>query len=354
MMEMIKKHTVPDTGNWKSICPMVERTYQMLRMAKDATRSFVSFDAILERFALHRLHQTPSNTVQVPPSHQREQVPLGSSSASMYPGYSPADHEYGKAAFEYGKAVAEARAQGIDFKPGEDPDGPEYVIGQAKGEKRKPFGRKQGEEAGTSGAGSGSGSDAQTARNTENNRSANDGGQHARKSAEPANGDNPYFVIDTNPTPVHIPDMHQGHHKRSSADHSLSEPREEKKSKKIKTKHAESREETKVPLEDISEEVDARLKEKEEKRKRKEEKRKRKRESEGSASGALEATNGVGKADKHVNKRAKSEEVNGDVSAEQKVDKKKKRRNSEGEGAGADEGKKKKKRRTDSAEGEAS
>ncbi len=42
MLEMVKKHTVPETGNWRSICPMVDRTYDMLRMAKDVTRNFVS------------------------------------------------------------------------------------------------------------------------------------------------------------------------------------------------------------------------------------------------------------------------------------------------------------------------
>lgn len=42
MLEMVKKHTVPETGNWRSICPMVDRTYDMLRMAKDVARNFVS------------------------------------------------------------------------------------------------------------------------------------------------------------------------------------------------------------------------------------------------------------------------------------------------------------------------
>lgn len=41
MLEMIKKHTVPETGNWRQICPMVARSHEMLRMVKDAIRSFV-------------------------------------------------------------------------------------------------------------------------------------------------------------------------------------------------------------------------------------------------------------------------------------------------------------------------
>ncbi|KAI9846059.1 MAG: hypothetical protein M1830_007472, partial [Pleopsidium flavum] len=260
MLEMIKKHTTPETGNWRSICTMVDRSYDMLRMAKDATRNFA------------------------PPSNQREQVPIGSSSASMYPGYSPADHEYGKAAFEYGLAVAAARAEGVDFRPGQDPNGPEYVIGQAKGEKRKTLAQIKAEKAAASGSRSGSGSDTRNPGGPSRNQPMDGNAKDAGRSSEPASGDNPYFVIDTNPTPVQLPGMPNGHAKRASTKPAPSEPTEETKSKRIKTKHTDSGEETKVEIEDISEEVDARLKEKEEKRKRKEEKKKkRKREVEGSS-----------------------------------------------------------------------
>ena len=73
----------------------------------------------------------------------------------MYPGYSPADHEYGKAAEEYGKAAAEARARGIELKHPEA----EYEIGQAKGVKRKTLaGIREAQAAKGKGSGSGSGS----------------------------------------------------------------------------------------------------------------------------------------------------------------------------------------------------
>ena len=351
MLEMIKKHTVPDTGNWRSICPMVDRTYDMLRMAKDATRNFVRlyFSIVNLRYTI--LCDMMANARQVPPARDREQVPLGSSSASMYPGYSPADHEYGKAAFEYGKAVADARRQGIDFDPSQDPNGPEYKIGQAKGDKRKPFLRTKAEQAGVHGAGSGAGScsDARGANEASKGDSKEDEMQDARESAQPSSGENPYFVIDTKPTPVNIEGISHGQHKRASAEPIESEPAGEKKSKKHKTKHRESEEAPKVQLEDITEEVDARLKEKEEKRKRKEEK-KRKRESDDSAAVVVEASNGMGESGKHKKKKAKSEEVNGDVDWEEKVNKTQKRRKSEGEDGAVDEGKTKKKRRMSSAD----
>ena len=270
----------------------------------------------------------------------------------MYPGYSPADHEYGKAAFEYGLAVAEARRQGVDFNPSQDPNGPEYVIGQAKGDKKKVFSRMKTEQAGASGTGNQSGSDARKAEAAPNEGSkegskadpADGKGQAQAGSAQPGIGENPFFVIDTNPTPVNIEELSHGQHKRASA-----EPTDGKKSKKLKAKHTESDEATTVQLEDITEEVDARLKEKEEKRKRKEEK-KRKRESEGSTGGAVDASNGVEESGKHPKKKAKTEEVKDGVDGEGNVDKKKKRHKSEGEDGAADGAKSKKKRRMTSAE----
>ena len=66
---------------------------------------------------------------QVPPADNIDRVPLGASSASMYPGYSPADHIYGEASQEYGQRYSEMKKQGTEFKQG--PDGIEYVVGQS-------------------------------------------------------------------------------------------------------------------------------------------------------------------------------------------------------------------------------
>ena len=41
MMDMIRKHTVPNSDNWRTVCPMVERAQEMLRVTKDAARNFV-------------------------------------------------------------------------------------------------------------------------------------------------------------------------------------------------------------------------------------------------------------------------------------------------------------------------
>lgn len=199
----------------------------------------------------------------------------------MYPGYSPADHEYGKAAEEYGKAAAEARAMGVELK---HPDA-EYKIGQAKGVKRMTLAQireTQAAQQGTSGSGSGigSGSDGSIKQQVKEPTITN--GQASREKIQEATpeGDNPYFIIDTKPTPVNIPGMSSQPLKRSASPH---EAVETKKNKRAKNKHdgeiSTQEDSQEVKTEDISEQVDARMKEKEQKRKMKEEK-KRKRESE--------------------------------------------------------------------------
>lgn len=200
----------------------------------------------------------------------------------MYPGYSPADHEYGKAAEEYGKAAAEARARGIELKHPEA----EYEIGQAKGVKRKTLaGIREAQAAKGKGSGSGSGSGTNSGSEgplkQELKKPATSNGQASTEKVQEAapEGDNPYFVIDTKPTPVNLQGMSFHPLKRSASPEAV----DAKKHKKAKNKHdgkmpqGENTEEVKT--EDISEQVDARMKEKEEKRKRKEEK-KRKREPE--------------------------------------------------------------------------
>ena len=214
----------------------------------------------------------------------------------MYPGYSPADHQYGEAAQEFGSEWSAAKAKGIEFKPA--PDGPEYQFGQAKGVKRRTLAkireakaaRGEGTGSGTgSGSGSGSGSDTAVPPAVSNGSAPKKVYSKAKAAEEKAedqsgDGNNPYFVIDVNPTPVNIPGVSVHLPKRTSEGQPESAT-VEKKPKKPKQKHEGSlpgAAEKKVEFEDISDEVDARLKEKEERRKRKEEK-KRKRDSDGSA-----------------------------------------------------------------------
>lgn len=42
MMDMVRKHCVPGTGNYEAAQACVDRTHEMLRMFKEATRNFVS------------------------------------------------------------------------------------------------------------------------------------------------------------------------------------------------------------------------------------------------------------------------------------------------------------------------
>ena len=263
----------------------------------------------------------------------RDKVPLGSSSASMYPGYSPADHVYGEAAMQYGSAAAKAKAEGIELKPQADI---EYNVGQAKGTKRKKLAEMQAAKGlqDSSGSASGSGTDAPSATNGKKlGFEKSDAKDEVTGAAA-----QPSFYIDTKPTPVKLPFSEKNDSKRAT---SVPEPVEEKKSKKPKKTHdgelpAAPAQGT-IETEDISAEVDARMKEKEEKRLRKEEKKrkkeaaaaaenggtedpdtsiiaadakKRKRDSAGSSAavaGADPAINGEGEAKKPKKKKSKKE-----------------------------------------------
>ncbi|CAD6589992.1 MAG: hypothetical protein ASARMPRED_004509 [Alectoria sarmentosa] len=259
MIDMVRKHTVEGSGNFRTIMGCVDRAKEMLQVSKHIARTFV------------------------PPPNHREQVPLGSSSASMYPGYSPADHEYGKAAEEYGKAAAEARAKGIELK---HPDA-EYEIGQAKGVKRKMLAGIREAQAGKgkasgSGNGSGTGSGSEGPEKEKKKEPAATNGQASTEKVQEATpeGENPYFIIDTNPTPVNLPGISFQPLKRSASPPEAVEAKIHKKAKKTHDGEMPIGEEAEgIQTEDISDQVDARMKEKEEKRKMKEEK-KRKREPE--------------------------------------------------------------------------
>ena len=201
----------------------------------------------------------------------------------MYPGYSPADHMYGKAAEEFGAEWSAAKAKGIEFRP--DPEGPQYEISQAKGIKRNTLAQIRAAKAareGGSGSGTGSGSDAGptlTSADSAPDPQSNAGkGVKGKEEAE----ENPYFVVDTKPTPVNLPGLSNASVKKASISHSH-ERSMSKPSKKLKTEHEggfPGLELKAVNFDDITEEVDTQMKEKEEKRKRKD-KSKRKRESDG-------------------------------------------------------------------------
>ncbi len=274
----------------------------------------------------------------------------------MYPGYSPADHEYGKAAEEFGRAAAEARAKGVEIKHPEV----EYEIGQAKGIKRRTLAGMRGALAAKgqgSGSGSGSGSEGPTTQVPKEKATPQEKAKDEEAKAPTPEGDNPFFVIDTKPTPVNLPGMKTQPVKRSASPPGSTEAKKHKKAKK----HHEgelptSADAAKVEFEDISGEVDARMKEREEKRKRKDEK-KRKRESEGDQTEAAEAhatssdtpaavvevekpktkkakdSNGEELADRTVSNKRSGEEIEEAVDGEGKKTKKRKKGNSASEEA---------------------
>lgn len=269
----------------------------------------------------------------------------------MYPGYSPADHEYGKAAEEYGKAAAEARARGIEFK---HPNA-EYQVGQAKGVKRKTLAEIREAQAAkgrtsASGSRSGTGSGSEVSIKQTHKEPTTTNGQASTEKAEEASpeGDSPYFVIDTKPTPVDVPGMFSQPLKRSA---SPPEALEAKKHKKAKKKHdgamAQGEDAQEVKTEDISERVEARMKEKEKKRKMKEEK-KRKRQSEGEpvaeeAQPITEPSAVAAEVEMPKKKKKKAKKAEEEPLPDRSVSKK---RLGEGEGEAEDgEGKKKKKRK---------
>lgn len=216
----------------------------------------------------------------------------------MYPGYSPADHEYGKAAEEFGHSAGKMKAQGLEPEYGDL----DYKIGQAKGALKKPktigeireereemekrkireemeeMEKRNAESAAESESCSGFDNLAKRPKQT-NAKTATNGQSSSVKEPETvtagaqAGGDGEVFFIDTNPTPVNLPGISHQPPKRSVTP----EPTEGKKNKKAKKQHDGD-----LPagegFEDIEEEVDARLKEKEEKKTLKE-KKKRKRVS---------------------------------------------------------------------------
>lgn len=202
----------------------------------------------------------------------------------MYPGYSPADHEYGKAAQEFGQQWSTAKAQGVEFRPA--PDGPQYEFTQAKGDKRATLAKIRAVKAARgegSGSGSGSASDVASVHAKTREPPSNTRAQEPKTEEGNQTGTNPYFVVDTNPTPVNLPALLNKSAKRTSETQSPAEP-VGSKSKKAKAMHdgvLANTSEKRVEFEDIRGEVDKRMKEKEERRKRKDEK-KRKRESSGS------------------------------------------------------------------------
>lgn len=310
----------------------------------------------------------------------------------MYPGYSPADHDYGKAAHGYDTFAAAARARGVDVKL---PDS-EYEIGQARGTKRTKL-EGIGEAPnlqygglgirGADGAPGGLESNPMTPSELHLKNQAT--GKNGTEDTV-ANGDNPYFVIGVDPTSINPTGPIRKSPKRSA---SPTEPLEKEKPKKAKKKHKNTTEEmvangehffidvnpTPVVLtgsthkspkrnapstepleqegpkkakkkhkgtlpkgiefEDISQEVDTRLKEKEAKRKRNQEK-KRKRVFDDAPTGPVESSDA---AEVEPPKKKQSRKSEDNVLVDRSISKK---RHGANDDKGQGEGKTKRRKKT--------
>ena len=293
MIDMVRKHTVEGSDNYRTICDIIDNTKRILSESKTVSRIFV------------------------PRPGHIDQVPLGSSSESMHPDYSIKDHHrYDEAAPNFGKYAAEAKWRGEESKP----DGVDYELGQSKAPSSLKLEQTRATKAAPNGAGSGSDTltrDAPSDANASSKRV-----RFSDVSNETSNPEGQMFFMDSQPTPIDLPTSLNPSHKRKGSSqnpHAAPEPVEAQPTKRAKTNRADhaaksddvyedkqpgandtaqnngeaeqGSKDVQIEYEDISAEVDKRMKEKEEKRKnqnRPREEKKRKRDSEGSTVGAVE------------------------------------------------------------------
>lgn len=236
----------------------------------------------------------------------------------MYPGYSIKEHKYGEAAQKFGNYAAEAKRRGEEIKP----EGVDYELGQSKALSSLKLEQIRTKKAAQNGGGSSSDSAPADTTIADANASSKKV-RFSDVSKETSKPQEQMFFMDSQPTPLDLPTSLNPSHKRkgSSPDpEPAPEPVEAQPSKKSKRSHADhttksndAKEDTQpmpnttaqindrseqapkdvqIEYEDISAEVDKRMKEKEEKRNTKDplkEKKKRKRDSEGSTAGAVES-----------------------------------------------------------------
>ena len=168
----------------------------------------------------------------------------------MYPGYSPADHVYGRAAEEFGREWQLAKQHGVEFKSSKN--GPEYKFGQSRIGKKVDLSTLPAGSKEVDGSNSlPSDTIAQVKNNTGEGQAF-------------ASDDNAFFIIDTNPAPVNTAVPSHSPLKR------FADQEPGKESKKVKVKYRPSHITTKqerIETEDITREVDERIREKDARRK---------------------------------------------------------------------------------------
>lgn len=245
----------------------------------------------------------------MPSQNNFQSVPLSSSSESIYPGDSLSDVEYGKAAKEYGELTARAGAEGKEIKP----EGLGYVVGQSRGQTQKRARRMS--ENGALGDNA-SGVDIIGPKTSIEADATSIRKENVRATDGAPKEERPPFVVDTKPTPVHVSDHSIGQTKQRNE---AREPVTTNFSKKAKKKHEgplpeahQTNEEvlqSAVEFEDISAEVNARMKDKEEMRIRKEEKKAKGASEKTKRKAALDRSEGKKRKGKEKNKRKRESEA---------------------------------------------
>ena len=179
----------------------------------------------------------------------------------MDPSFLPADHECGEVVQEAGQTYAKVKHVGLDWKPSSSiSNDPNHTFGLQHGAKRKPYLQKDAKLS---------------------NQVISEDSEEHKPNSTPKE-EYTYFKVDTKPTPVKIslPDQrakdvpHRTKSTKRPAEEAMASDKTQPKKPKI-SKGKEGEGNMEIEVEDIREEVEARLKEKEERRKKKHEKRKR-------------------------------------------------------------------------------
>ena len=244
----------------------------------------------------------------------------------MYPGYSPADHIYGEAAQEFGTYASDAKKRGEEI---ELPGGVEYQVGQSAPKRRKMSEGEEGMKGSARDSGSGSDGDATTKQTNGATTTTTNGDAQAAGQDGAA-----LFFVDTNAMQVDLPDMQGNLHK----------------SKKAKTEH-DGDLPTGDEVEDISAEVEAKIKERREKKKDRKEEKKRKRDSGDSEKPKKKHKHDTIKDEgpanepvEEIREAVREDDANGETAKKRK---KKHRDGEHAKGAKDGEGKKKKRKKTE-------
>ncbi|MCJ1354582.1 MAG: hypothetical protein MMC33_004571 [Icmadophila ericetorum] len=236
MLKMIRMHTPTDSEYWAHVNSMIERTEEMLIMSDNVVRDFV-----------------PSSSVA-------PEIPSSSSPKRQLEDAEPSE-----------PTRTEKKAN-MTFPP----TSPKRKLSDTELTSPSKVSKKTAKAARRKSSASNPDADSPTANNTATAAASSNSAKEKDKSS------NEFFFVDTNPTPFNTPAVPTKPSKRRTPP-DTEETLISKKSKKTKVEHYSTLPvdpigAKQVEFEDITAEVDARLKAKEEKRKKVEQEKKRAKE----------------------------------------------------------------------------